>query len=54
MYLLGMFATTMIGSAFVIGGMLAKATGLSAVALAAAMPVAGLVWAVALSVLHRP
>ena len=52
-YLLGMLMVTMIGSASVIGGMMAKATGLTAVALAAAMPVAGLVWAIVLSVLQR-
>lgn len=52
-YLLGMLMVTGVGSAFVIGGMLAEAQGLAAVALAAAMPVAGLLWAITLSVMSR-
>lgn len=52
-YLLGMVVITMIGSAFVIGGMLAEARGLSAVVLAAAMPAAGLLWAITLSIMSK-
>ncbi len=52
-YLLGMVVVTMIGSAFVIGGLLAEAKGLSAIVLAAAMPAAGLLWAITLSVMNR-
>ena len=52
-YLFGMAAATTSGSAFVIGGMLAGARGLPAVALAAAVPLAGLLWAIMLSLLHR-
>ena len=52
-YLLGMVVITMIGSAFVIGGMLAEAQGLSAVVLAAAMPAAGLLWAITLSIMSK-
>ena len=52
-YLLGMLIVTGVGSAFVIGGMLAEAQGLAAVALAAAMPIAGLLWAITLSIMSR-
>lgn len=52
-YLLGMATATLCGTAFVVGGLVAGASGLAAVALAAAVPVAGLLWAIALSVLHR-
>lgn len=37
------------GSLFVIGGMVAGASGLNAVLLAAAVPLAGMVWAIVLS-----
>jgi hypothetical protein len=40
-------------SAFVVGGLMAGASGLNAVLLAAAVPAGGLVWAIALARLHR-
>ena len=49
LYLLGMVAATVCGSAFVIGGMLGGASGWSAVVLAAVIPLAGLNWVLILS-----
>lgn len=52
-YVLGMTVATLAGSAFVVGGLLAEARGLNAVALAAAVPLAALLWAITLSLLQR-
>ena len=52
-YLLGMVGTTLCGTAFVVGGMLAGARGLTAVSLAAIVPLAGLLWAIVLSTIDR-
>ena len=52
-YVLAMVAATLTGSAFVIGGLVAGAQGLSAVLLAAAVPLAALLWAITLSLLQR-
>jgi predicted MFS family arabinose efflux permease len=51
--LLGMTTATVCGSAFVIGGMVGDASGWSAVLLAAAVPVAGLSWALVVSLGDR-
>ena len=53
LYLLGMSVATVCGTAFVVGGMLAGARGLTAVALAAIIPIAGLLWALVLSTIDR-
>ena len=52
-YALGMTVAVISGSAFVIGGMVGGASGWSALVLAAAIPLAGLTWALTLSILHR-
>lgn len=52
-YLLGMGVATIIGSAFVIGGMFAEPEGFTALALAATVPLTALLWAVTLSIVRR-
>lgn len=52
-YLLSMTAAVLSASAFVIGGMVAGASGWPAVLLAGAVPVTGLIWALVLSSQHR-
>ena len=51
-YILCMTAAVVSCSAIVIGGILAGASGMSALVLAAAVPLVGLAWAVVLSYLH--
>ena len=52
-YALGMLAAISSGSAFVIGGLLAHATGFTAILLAGSVPAAGLAWAITISVMQR-
>ncbi|MGF1597205.1 MAG: hypothetical protein ACFCVK_09790 [Acidimicrobiales bacterium] len=52
-YLLGITAATISGTAFFIGGLLAGAHGPVAIALAAAFPLAGLLWALTLNAAER-
>ena len=52
-YLCGMTAAAISGSAFVIGGMLAGANGWAAVALAATIPAAAILWVITITLLQR-
>jgi hypothetical protein len=48
-----MAAAALSGSAFVIGGLVAGASGWGAISLAAAVPLAGLLWVLTLTLLQR-
>jgi hypothetical protein len=52
-YVCGMAAAALSGSAFVIGGLVAGASGWGAISLAAAVPLAGLLWVLTLTLLQR-
>lgn len=54
LWVVGLLAATICCSAFVIGGLLAGASGLPAMLLAASIPTAALTFAIILSVYDRP
>lgn len=55
LYAVGMLSATILGSALMMGALLGHAGGWVAIAIAAAFPVGGLVWAITLSSLdHGP
>jgi hypothetical protein len=53
LYLLAIVATAVMASGYVIGGLLAGASGFTSVVLAAAVPVAAMGWAITFATIQR-